>query len=420
MFVKILFLLVFSSSAFAALPNMFGIGSRSMSMGMTAISDNSTPYQAFSQPAALGYIDRAQTEIDIISTSVNLQKFPDDLLVDSQGFATSGVLGGNGQTVGLAVPIGTKKTHLTFALAAYVPWDSISRVTGNPTNYPYYIMFQDVTRNTFYTLAAGMRVWGGLSLGVGIASSIKTIAKYQFGQASTGNISASAAEVRPKSAPILSAIYRFEIPMLIGLQYRHRTYMETKINADLDTTIAGRFSGTLTSYPFYSPSEAMISLAGKPFANWFFSMDVLWVNWSDYPLPFSSGNIQDFTVGNSGQTAGLSDKFVARFGGLRNFQDNGWFKKYQLRAGYQYHPSPVPEQTADTNFVDSTRHSFTFGIGAERAIFGNQWLALNLLFQWHHLVDRSYTKSLSSNIGAPGYQFGGNILVYGLGAALKF
>lgn len=404
----------------AALPNMFGIGSRSMSMGMVSITDKSTPFQAYSHPASLGFIDRFQAEIGVLSTDVQLDDFPDGLVVDNQGFATSGVLGGNGQTVGLAIPIGTKATHLTFAIAAYVPWDGISRVTGNPTNFPYYPMFQDITRNTYYTIAAGMRIWRGFSFGVGISSSLKTVAKYQFGQAASGNISASAAEVRSKAAPIVSGLYRFSIPLIVGLQYRHRTFMETQINAELDTTIAGKFTGTLTSFPFYSPTEVMLSVAGKPFARWYASADVLWVNWSDYPLPFSTGNIQDFTVGNNQRTAGFTDEFVYRLGLQRSFVSETWFQNVQLRGGYQYHPSPVPDQTGDTNFADSNRHSLTFGVGSERPIFGSQYLNLQAFFQWHKLVTRSFTKAPSSNIGAPGYQLGGHILVYGLGASLKF
>jgi hypothetical protein len=36
-----------------------------------------------------------------------------------------------------------------------------------------------------------------------------------------------------------------------------------------------------------------------------------------------------------------------------------------LRAGYAYEPTPVPEQIAQSNFADSDKHTLSAGVGLE-------------------------------------------------------
>ena len=77
----------------------------------------------------------------------------------------------------------------------------------------------------------------------------------------------------------------------------------------------------------------------------------------------------------------------------RNWQDV-WAYKFgaqyainpmlDLRAGYSYDTSPVPDATVDPLLPDADRHSFAFGAGIHK----NQ-MALDLAYMWVHFVDRT-------------------------------
>ena len=97
-------------------------------------------------------------------------------------------------------------------------------------------------------------------------------------------------------------------------------------------------------------------------------------------------------------------------------------KQVFFREGYLFHPSPVPEQTGDSNYVDNDRHLFSAGAGAAIA---NPWkeddtIDLDIFFQYNLLKNRQITKSAAGNVGAPGYLAGGSILLGGVGLALRF
>ena len=97
-------------------------------------------------------------------------------------------------------------------------------------------------------------------------------------------------------------------------------------------------------------------------------------------------------------------------------------KKLVFRQGYQFHPSPVPDQTGDSNFVDTDRHMFSAGLGFGIA---NPWrendlLDLDLFFQYNLLKNRQISKASANNVGAPGYLAGGNIMLVGGGLTLRF
>ena len=77
----------------------------------------------------------------------------------------------------------------------------------------------------------------------------------------------------------------------------------------------------------------------------------------------------------------------------RNWQDvwayklGGQYKlnrRLDLRAGYSFDRTPVPDGTVDPLLPDADRHSMAFGLGLH-----NDFAALDLGYMWVHFVDRS-------------------------------
>jgi long-subunit fatty acid transport protein len=173
--------------------------------------------------------------------------------------------------------------------------------------------------------------------------------------------------------------------------------------------------------PSYTPAEWSLLGTAKAGEHWTFAADLGWAKWSKFVSPYGTGNINTYVITNP-TNAGFRDRPVGKIGVDYSQAKSGWIRKLSYRAGYSYQPSPVPDQTGDSNFVDNNRHSFTAGLGftVVNSLVGNDLIDIDTFFQYNWLVRRQITKDLPTNVGAPGYLAGGKILLYGLGASFKF
>ena len=430
----------YAPHSYAAFPTVFGLGGRNVAMGTTSLLVGEvSAYQSYSQPAVLGFAKEVQFEFGLLSVNPNVRPFG-ILVIDEGGqeaeFTTAGILGGRGQSLAFILPFGKKSRPLTLGFAAYLSGDSISRVSGPPVNHPFYPMYQDVARNATYTASLGYRIWNGLSLGLGMGTSLNSIADYELISKPNGvSFSATAIEVRSVFSPIFGAVYDFGWspegessgpPMQIGINYRGKTELKSRVVANLEI-LNVPINGELTSYPHFSPAEVTLSASRKFGVGTRVSMDVSYVGWREYRLPFGTGNINSFIFGEGKEKADLNNVFVPKVG----FEDvsqlgSGTFKEFSYCFGYFYYPTPIPDQTGNQNLVDNDRHGVSFGVGTA---INNPWSAktaqlnrihFDMFFQWNHLVNRQVTKESASNLGAPGYLTGGNIYIYGLNMRIGF
>ena len=420
------------SPAKANVASTFGFGPLSSATGGTSfLVGNYDAFSVYSAPAALGYISDVKASLGYFSMTPKL-KAVGSVVLNSNGtrgeFSESGVLGGTGQTLGLTLPIGSKNRPLTVGAAFYLPSTSVARVSGSPVNYPFYTLYSDISRNAFYVFGIGYRIWGPLAVGVNLRSSIKSLADYQLRADNTINYSASAVEARSQSRVSVSLMYDASLkgepdPGAIGLMYRAESTMETKLNADVTAFV--NVKGVLNSISAYSPAEWVLALSQRfDSIGLTGSFDATWVKWSGYASPYGSGNINSYVIGDLRKEANFKDVFVPRIGFENHLGRLGAIQKIAARVGYFYYPSPVPDQVSDSNFVDANRHAFTTGLGLG---FSNPWqgsgdrlINLDMYFQYNSLANRQIIKNSSTNGGAPGYQAGGKILLYGLAATLNF
>ncbi len=86
----------------------------------------------------------------------------------------------------------------------------------------------------------------------------------------------------------------------------------------------------------------------------------------------------------------FKDIWIPRFG-----IEYGLSEKIAVRLGYFFEPSPVPDQTSETNFLDNDKHMFSMGGGYTfEAPFDliTKPLVFNLAFQYLHLPTRETVK----------------------------
>lgn len=428
-FLLLLFLFFSASVARAELASLFGIGPQSSAMGgASLLVGRPNAYQVYSAPAALGMIRRVEISLGMQYLEPRLSPFG-TLVLNSGGsigeFRDAGVLPGGGSLLAFALPIG-KVRPLTLGGTIYLPFGTLIRVSGTPVNFPFYPLYTDIARNFFFVIGAGYELFDGLAVGVNIRSTTKSTAYYALRADSSVNYSTSAVEARSESRLSYSVVYdnsRFSpsLPWSAGLMYRNYAGMETKLTADVSTFVP--VQGSLTSMPSYTPAEWVLMGSARPLPWGKVALDVARVKWSKYVSPYGSGNINSYVIGDLRADANFHDITVFRLGLEEEFpQTSKWLKKIAYRQGFQLHPSPVPDQTGDSNFVDNLRQLFSLGLGLGVA---NPWheddlIDVDLFFQYNLLKNRNVTKSAANKIGAPGYSTGGHILLGGLGATLRF
>ena len=427
----LLILAIFAGSpAHAELASLFGIGPKNEAMGgVSLIQGEESAYQVYSAPAALGFLHRVEIDFGAEYFQPNLKPFG-TLNLNAGGtkgdFSDAGVLPGGGNLLAFALPLGSSRP-LTIGGSIYLPWASLIRISGSPVDYPFYPLYTDLSRNFFFVVGAGYEPIDGWALGVNLRSTTKSNVSYVLRTDSSVNYSASATEAKSESRLSYSVLYDNErrhpgnAAFTVGAMYRGKAGMENKIGADVSAFVP--VQGVLISNPSYTPAEYVLMGTWRAWPKWTFSAEVSRVKWADYVSPYGTGNINTYVIGDKAAQADFHDITVPRAGiEFKEPIGREILKTLAYRLGYQYHPSPVPDQTLDSNFVDASRHLFSVGFGAG---FANPWreadvIDLDLFFQYNLLKNRQISKATAQNVGAPGYVAGGNILLIGGGLTLKF
>jgi long-chain fatty acid transport protein len=219
---------------------------------------------------------------------------------------------------------------------------------------------------------------------------------------------------------------------------------EFQLALDLGAHLYGDISGLTTalyelrthSINNFLPQQLVFGTSLEMVRDLKTTLDVTWINWSAYKAPVAELDVVlDIPPPPSGWPAGITppetpartrvepirmrDRFVPRVGlewkAVSEHEVDGF-----LRAGYELAPSPIAEQTGLTNYVDRTRHTISFGLGAAvhslpKEIPGT--LRFDVHVQWSELVEDTTLKRSAADLVGD-YTAKGRIV--NLGATMSF
>jgi len=155
------------------------------------------------------------------------------------------------------------------------------------------------------------------------------------------------------------------------------------------------------------PDSLDLAVAWLPTDKLTLEFDATRTGWSCFDkLEFKFDSTQFAAFNNQPDPRNWQDVWAYKFGAQYALTP-----QLDLRAGYSYDISPVPDATVDPLLPDSDRHSFAFGTG----IHGNQ-ASLDLAYMWVHFVDRNvHNQDMTTLRGENGrfksdaYLFAGNL-----------
>ncbi|GFO54263.1 membrane protein [Geomonas sp. Red276] len=190
-----------------------------------------------------------------------------------------------------------------------------------------------------------------------------------------------------KASPQLSfgLAYRSEITLNIGGEANFLATTPTGLGAiGLSSTAVfpyTRARATSTaSTTITLPDTLDLAVAWKPTEKLTLEFDATRTGWSSFDkLEISFDSPQFAAFNNQPDPRNWEDVWGYKFGGQYVLND-----RVELRAGYFYDPTPVPDATVDPLLPDADRHSFSLGIGLH-----NDMAALDLAAMWVHFVDRT-------------------------------
>ena len=425
-------LLSSGGNALASPFDHFGVSSRAAAMGgaYTALATDFTG--TYYNPAALVFSDGAPVGLGTMLASYRLEVNGEVKDIDTL----------YGITAGASLPLkgmfeGRTALGILIFLARH---NLLYDMTSVSQDEPKFIIEEDRPAHMQIIPALSVRLTPGLSLGAGLQVNQYLWSRVVV-QTDTQALLGTPGSPLPLSNMDVTNLYKgfptggiFFRPwesLSFGLVYREDMHFRLDVDSILLITGAdllgaasseAEVSLLIKCLIHYTPRQATLGTAYQPDSRITLSLDITWMDWSEFPNPAprmeASSPVPEINTALANTVPsiaeplkpGFSDTIGAKLGGEYLIFD--WLR---FRGGYQYVPSPVPDQPeGTTNFLDCDRHVVTLGAGFEfidPVGISVRPVHVDLHLQYHHFVERKNTRDYTGR---------GSVLNTGLNLEFSF
>ena len=382
-----------AAPARAGEPDAYGLGSRSTAMGGAVVADATDFSATYYNPAALAGVRGTSLSIGYSYVANHL---------DTNG-VDNGVAPVHGVSGGLVAPGRLFGIPFAFGVGVYVPDTGLSQVQALHQETPRWALYQDRSSILFVAACLAIRPLRWLEIGGGVAFLAATKGQFQISGTAEllmpydsklrDEVDADLTSVR---YPEVGARVKIDGFGYLGLAYRGQTELSLSVGASLQgnidfigLSIPLLYNLASRTVDAFLPQQFAVGLSFQRVPRLRVNLDFTFVNWAAYesPTAVTSSNLSvqlppgtPITLPPSPKQVVLippdfSNRLVPRLGveyvvpvagGLRRLEGDEVERRLfeiPLRAGYVYERSPVPPQTGVTNFVDTDRHTLSFGTG---------------------------------------------------------
>jgi hypothetical protein len=400
---------LFSARFAGATPaDLVGPGPESIALAGAGVSLELGPEAAVLNPAGLARLREKQ-----ILVGYRASRFALDFARDGRSEPISADLA-QGLFVGVAAPLGNEEVRAALGLYAETPPDFIVRADLPTAGEAFFPLL--VGRAQALDLGAGFAAGvGPLSFGAGVRVLAALSSRVNVAQADGAAATGLANELLPTWAPSAGLVLDLGDTGAAGLSVRG------VLRADFDVDVAAPTLGGIAIAPLnvagvahYEPFRVELEFSRR-FAALTLVLGLRYERWSDFPGWL--GPTVDCPPGRAScgtpdpPAADYADVFVPHVAASYGFAIAG--VNAELRAGYSYVASPLPDETADTS-LDPERHGFAIGYGLSP--FGARLpLQLDAAFRCDWLPARvTHGEAGTSRLRASG-----SMLTWSLGARVE-
>ena len=340
------------------------------------------------------------------------------------GAASRRVISGYGVSLVARLPGPEWLRRVRLGGSVHLPGTNIIRVIAPVrTDVPIEPYYGGRTDRTAVTVALGVELPYGLRLGAALSVTANLVAPTSVGfDASRGEdvddgvIIAQDRDLTLTPSFVLGARWQVIPELAFGLVWRQGG--ATRASGTFDIR-AGSIE-VLDEYRFYdllAPEEVALGVALTPIPALSLSLDLTWGRWSEYR-----------TIHDELPDPLFSDVVDVRAGAEWRAHES-----LRVRLGYGFLPSPVPEQVALHNFVDSHRHELAFGLGLDLEPLARVPVTIDLALRFHAQHRQRATKDPArlgdaspgtlgqtlENLGYPGFRSRGSVAQVALAITVR-
>ncbi|MDH5491183.1 MAG: hypothetical protein OEY14_04465 [Myxococcales bacterium] len=389
-----------TSVAEATSPDLFGFGSRSMSMGMTGVSFADDYEALYSNPAGLARIRESGLFLGLSAASFELE------LDGSPHYLEAA----RATTLGFQLPIpfgGSLRDMLVFGGGFYTPLGVVLRsdvLFADEAQWPILARAQSVS--IILGLGVDLHRWiPGLHLGLGV-NAMAGVHGRLLVEFEDGNrfVSQTETQLLSRFDPILGVAYD-RGDLSFGLTYHREVRSEIRLDVQTESLPVELPTFAITAVAQYDPHILSAEASWRARAGTLLSLGLHWRMWSLWP-----GMLEQTTASSyQPPSPAFHDTFSPRLGVEQTFSRRG--TSLRLRGGYAYEPTAAPParmaQALDSRgepridpatgepsrtpirYLDSDRHVLTLGIGFEHRL-PEARLFLDAHAQLHWIVARDH------------------------------
>ncbi len=413
---RITFITVFlllSLNAFASHDFLTGTGVVSQGYAGAGSADKDEPSLIFLNPSRISSGDRSRISFGFVLGHK-------DLRINNNSFEEGDYSIFEG---GFIIPFSGKLKDLYFGLALTFPQPSIMYLYSQDPQYPQFINYRNIRRYSIKP-ALSYRFFGKFAVGAALDVFGDSYGKAKVTIDLANQKTTQSDFIMDQKftyTPILGCSYDFSEILSVALSYRFENKLNLKIDTNFDMQLLN-MNVIEDGQSFFIPAEITLGFVSRPVKNLKLLLDIGYMFFSDMPEQYVIIDIEPsvlFPSVKNTEAKRISAKDVMRVkvgGGYRIFNE-----KIELRAGYQYFPTSIPDQIYNTNILDSDRHTFAIGSGIHlndpSGLLSNG-LDFNMYFQYHYLTRRSFNKADPLDPYGD-YSIGGNIIEGGLGISFS-
>jgi long-chain fatty acid transport protein len=415
----------------------YGFGGRAPAMAgaqTAAADDGSANYY---NPALLATYDDIRVDIGYQTAVPSLEVNDLDLGVDaSRGFA-----------VALSSPGRIGPIELAVSGALFMPDQHILRSRAIEATQPRFALYDNRPQRLFLAANVALRIGPRLAIGGGIAYMAKTVAavdlagRLGYPDAERSDLAlAIDADVRPLRYPQAGVLFHATPWLDVGATYRggYKLVLDNTVRVladigseEMPIVEDGSLALHALAQDLFQPQQWSAGLAAQVTPALLVAFDLSYHRWSKFENPatridlaIDAGDFNDLI--DIPPPPRLPRPHYADIATPRVAADYTLLRaprhRLDLRGGYAYEPSPVPEQVGSSNFIDNDKHTASLGAGLTLADLTEilpRPLRLDAFFALTYLSPREHHK-LSPVDPVGDYRASGKVLQAGISSTWHF
>lgn len=416
----------------------FGFGARGPAMGNAQTAASADASAHYHNPGILATFEEIRMELGYRFADPALEINGGDLNVNRS----------RGINAGITVPGEFGPVRLAFGGAVFLPDEQVTRTRTLQNDQPRFVLFDNRPQRLFLGANVAVAISDEVFIGAGLGYLSATSGGVALGgridtQVPENSDLELAIDVDLKTVryPQAGVLWRARPWLDLGAAYRGGFVLDVAITFRLEgdigpeagpPTVEDGFFQLLSQFQdLFQPEQFAAGASARLTDRLTLAFDVVLHRWSEFDNP-AAEIVIDYDLKDLNDLVDLPDApplpaahfhdIVVPHIGIEWLAAQTPHTNWRARAGYIYEPSPVPRQSAETNFVDHDKHTASLGLGLELFRVTDvlpRPVDIDIYAAYTHMNTET-TRKVSAGDRIGDYRAGGHILQLGVSSQWKF